>query len=39
VFLWEHYQRPDGSFDVPDVLQPFCSFTTVPARGDDDPVR
>ena len=39
VFLWEHYQRPDGSFDVPDVLQPFCGFTTVPARGDDDPVR
>lgn len=23
VFLFEHYQEPDGSFRVPDVLQPF----------------
>jgi seryl-tRNA synthetase len=23
VFLFEHYQQPDGSFVVPDVLQPF----------------
>ena len=37
VFLWEHYQRPDGTFDVPDVLQPFCGFTTVAARGADPP--
>ena len=23
VFLFEHYQEPDGSFRVPEVLQPF----------------
>jgi seryl-tRNA synthetase len=32
VFLWEHYQRPDGSFTVPEVLVPFCGFDSVPAR-------
>jgi seryl-tRNA synthetase len=32
VFLWEHYQRPDGSFEVPEVLAPFCGFESVPAR-------
>ncbi len=32
VFLWEHYQRPDGSFDVPEVLVPLCGFESVPAR-------
>jgi seryl-tRNA synthetase len=32
VFLWEHYQRPDGSFAVPEVLVPFCGFESVPAR-------
>ena len=32
VFLWEHYQRPDGSFEVPEVLVPFCGFESVPAR-------
>ena len=31
VFLQEHYQQSDGSFAVPEVLQPFCGFTTVPA--------
>jgi seryl-tRNA synthetase len=36
AFLWEHYQRPDGSFSVPDVLQPFCGFTEVPARAPAD---
>lgn len=32
LFLMEHYQQPDGSFAVPDVLQPFCGFATVPAQ-------
>ncbi len=26
VFLFEHYQQPDGSLQVPDVLQPYCAF-------------
>jgi seryl-tRNA synthetase len=25
VFLFEHYQQPDGSFVIPDVLQPFMA--------------
>jgi seryl-tRNA synthetase len=29
VFLWEHYQRDDTSFDVPDVLRPYCGFDSV----------
>ncbi len=32
LFLMEHYQQGDGSFAVPDVLQPFCGFSTVGAR-------
>jgi seryl-tRNA synthetase len=32
VFLFEHYQQPDGSFAVPDVLVPFTGFAAVPAR-------
>ena len=32
VFLMEHYQQADGSFAVPDVLQPFVTFTSVAAR-------
>jgi len=32
VYLFEHYQQADGSFAVPDVLQPSTGFTTVPAR-------
>jgi seryl-tRNA synthetase len=32
VFLFEHYQEPDGSFSVPDVLRPFTGFDTVSAR-------
>jgi len=32
VYLFEHYQQADGSFAVPDVLQPYTGFTTVPAR-------
>jgi len=32
LFLMEHYQQSDGSFAVPDVLQPFCGFASVPAR-------
>jgi seryl-tRNA synthetase len=31
VFLFEHYQQPDGSFEVPDVLRPFTRFTSVAA--------
>jgi seryl-tRNA synthetase len=30
VFLWEHGQRPDGSFQVPTVLVPYCGFETLP---------
>jgi seryl-tRNA synthetase len=33
VFLLEHYQRPDGSFAVPEVLIPLCGFDHVEARG------
>jgi seryl-tRNA synthetase len=33
VFLFEHYQQPDGSFAVPDVLQPLTGFSSVEARG------
>jgi seryl-tRNA synthetase len=29
VFLFEHYQQADGSFQVPEVLQPYTGFTTV----------
>ena len=32
VYLFEHYQQADGSFAVPDVLQPFTNFTTVAPR-------
>ena len=32
LFLMEHYQQADGSFAVPDVLQPFCGFATVGAK-------
>ena len=31
VFLFEHYQRPDGSFEVPDALRPYTGFTSVAA--------
>jgi seryl-tRNA synthetase len=33
VFLFEHYQRPDGSFAVPEVLIPLCGFDRVETRG------
>ncbi len=33
VFLFEHYQQADGSFAVPDVLQPITGFSSVEARG------
>ena len=39
VFLFEHYQDPDGGFVVPDVLRPYSGFTTVPARAAADPPR
>ncbi len=33
VFLFEHYQQADGSFEVPDVLRPYTGFDRVaPAR-------
>jgi seryl-tRNA synthetase len=31
VFLFEHYQQADGSFDVPEVLRPYTGFTSVAA--------
>jgi seryl-tRNA synthetase len=34
VFLLEHYQRPDGSFSVPEVLQPWTGFTAVSPGGE-----
>ena len=33
VFLFEHYQQPDGSFEVPEVLRPYTGFTAVAAPG------
>ena len=32
VFLFEHYQQPDGSFTVPDVLQQYTDFTSAEPR-------
>jgi seryl-tRNA synthetase len=32
VFLFEHCQRPDGSFAVPEVLIPLCGFDRVAPR-------
>ena len=32
VFLFEHYQEPDGGFAVPDVLRPFTGFDGVSPR-------
>jgi len=32
VFLFEHYQEPDGGFVVPDALRPYVTFDRVPAR-------
>ncbi len=32
VNLFEHYQRPDGSFAVPEVLIPWCGFDVVEPR-------
>ena len=32
VFLFEHYQDPDGAFVVPDVLRPICGFDRVEAK-------
>jgi len=32
VFLFEHYQTPDGGFAVPEVLQPYCGFDEVKSR-------
>ncbi|MDQ1461954.1 MAG: seryl-tRNA synthetase [Actinomycetota bacterium] len=32
VFLFEHYQDPDGAFVVPDVLRPYAGFDRVEAR-------
>jgi seryl-tRNA synthetase len=34
VFLFEHYQSPDGSFEVPEVLQPFLGGLTRVAPPD-----
>ena len=33
VFLFEHYQQPDGGFAVPEVLQPYLGgLEVVPPR-------
>ena len=32
VFLFEHYQTPDGGFAVPEVLRPYCGFDEVKPR-------
>jgi seryl-tRNA synthetase len=32
VFLFEHYQDPDGGFVVPDVLRPYTGFDRVDPR-------
>ena len=32
VFLFEHYQEPDGGFVVPDVLRPYTGFARVEPR-------
>jgi len=32
VFLFEHYQDPDGGFVVPDVLRPYVTFERVEPR-------
>jgi seryl-tRNA synthetase len=32
VFLFEHYQQPDGSFEVPEVLRPYTGFDVVKSR-------
>jgi seryl-tRNA synthetase len=32
VFLFEHYQEPDGGFTVPDALRPYVGFERVEPR-------
>jgi seryl-tRNA synthetase len=32
VYLFEHYQTPEGGFTVPEVLRPFTGFDSVPPR-------
>jgi len=32
LFLFEHGQQPDGSLAVPEVLQPYTGFSSIPAR-------
>jgi seryl-tRNA synthetase len=32
VFLFEHYQTPEGGFVVPDVLRPYTNFDEVKPR-------
>ncbi len=32
VFLFEHYQDPDGALVVPEVLRPYCGFDRVEPR-------
>lgn len=33
LFLFEHYEQPDGAFVVPDVLRPYTGFERVEPRG------
>ncbi len=32
VFLFEHYQQPDGSFEVPEVLRRYAGFNRIDPR-------
>jgi seryl-tRNA synthetase len=32
VFLFEHYQQDDGSFEVPEVLRPYTGFDRIEAK-------
>ena len=33
LFMFEHWQQPDGSFVVPEVLRPFSGLSEIPAPG------
>ena len=32
LFIFEHYQEPDGGLAVPDVLRPLCGLDRIPPR-------
>lgn len=33
LFMFEHWQQPDGSFVVPEVLRPFCGLSEIAPPG------